>query len=48
MELKEYNNFINHLITLDDDVLIKKMYNNNNDSYSEEKITKTQVNLLVY
>lgn len=48
MELKEYNNFINHSITLDDDVLIKKMYNNNNDSYSEEKIKLLRTNITEY
>jgi len=35
MELKEYNNFINNSITLDDDVLIKKIYNNNYDCYAK-------------
>jgi hypothetical protein len=48
MELKEYNNFINHSITLDDNVLIKKMYNNNNDSYSEEKIKLLRTNITEY
>lgn len=48
MELKEYNDFINHSITLDDDVLIKKMYNNNNDSYSEEKIKLLRTNITEY
>lgn len=48
MELKEYNDFINYSITLDDDVLIKKMYNNNNDSYSEEKIKLLRINITEY
>jgi len=48
MELIEYNNFINYSITLDDDVLIKKMYNNNNDSYSEEKIKLFRTNITEY
>ena len=48
MEFEEYNNFINHSITLDDDVLIKKMYNNNDDHYSEEKIKLLRTNIAEY
>ena len=48
MELKEYNDFINYSITLDDDVLIKKMYNNNNDDYSERKIKLLRKNITEY
>lgn len=48
MELKDYNNFINYSITFDDDVLIKKMHNNNRDSYSEEKIKLLRTNITEY
>lgn len=48
MELKEYDNFINHSITLDTDLLIKKMYNNIDDSYSEQKIKLLRTNISEY
>lgn len=48
MELKEYNDFINYSITLEDDELIKNMYNNNKDSYSEQKIKLLRTNIAEY
>lgn len=48
MELNAYNIFINSSIILEDYVLVKKIYNDNRDSYSEQKIKLLRTNIALY